>query len=248
MSFYKGRKSAEPTTQRFLYGIRLLKLNRIEIIESKKPEGRVAHVFHMETPPVSETFKGATDDTTGHTAKGLVGRVMFGQWFNPERTDDDYDSAKKEQFLDDVVLLAEKVEAREKLDEIAEDATWAEMIEHLESVLKDKYIWVLVTGEENDKGMFNLSFGTIPIGKDEQDKPIFSLIVKHQDFHKGGDKVISKDDNGIMTEVRGLNVIGENKGAKANIKFEEKFHLKRYKAGDGDGLNLDPSKHDDLPF
>jgi hypothetical protein len=245
-SLFKDRKVTEGSSfskQFISYGIRMLKVNKIEIVESKKTPSRVQHVFYVETPEIGGGFKGFKDEESGYEAKGLIGKVKFGQYFDPD-SEDAYDLRQKQSFLDDLFLVAEKAEITDQLAQLDESTPWPKVISTIEKALKDKFLWFLVTGEEYQKGKFILSFGTVPLGKDEDGKYIFRILVKEPKFHKQ----IIRDDAGTIIEVKGENTIGEHKGVKATLKFDPTYHLKAYEASDADGgLNLGVNDGD-LPF
>ena len=248
MSF-KNRttKEGSPFSSQFItYGVKLLKIVDIEV-KAAKEGNRVQHIFHVETPAIGKNFSGFERED-GTKAEGLIGKVKLSIYFDPIATEGgDYD--RREQFLDDITLIAEKAEVREALDEIDENLGWEETLTEYVKIIKDKFMWFLITAEEYDKGKFVLSFGTAPSSKNESGGYNYTVIVKNANFHIEG--TLIRDEKSNLVEVRGTNVVGENKGKKASIKFDSQYHLKAYEPADVEnnlGLDMADVGDDDLPF
>lgn len=249
---FKNRQTKEGRTstgQFITYGVKLLKIVDIEIKESKKSE-RIQHIFHVETPAIGGTFEGFEREN-GIVAEGLVGKVKLGIYFDPTATEGN-DFRNKERFLDHITLMAEKAGVRELLNEFPDGMEWADMLEKFTGIIKDKYMWFLVAADEYDTGKYALEFGTMPMGKDENDKWIFTIVVKHADFHKTDGELIRDEETQNLIQVKGTNVVGENAGKKDIIKYDPYYHMDAYQAGDQEaasGLAADIAGADnDLPF
>ena len=250
---FKNRQTKEGRSssgQFITYGVKLLKIVDIELKKSGKSE-RIQHIFHVETPAVGGTFEGfkREDDTI---AEGLIGKIKLGIYFDPNATEGN-DYRNKEQFLDHITLMAEKAEVRELLNEFPDGIEWEDMLEKFTEIVKDKYMWFLVAADEYDTGKYALEFGTMPMGKDEDDKWIFTVVVKHAEFHKAKEgELIRDEETQNLIQVKGTNVVGENKGKKDTIKYDPYYHMDAYQVSDQEassGLSADiAGAHNDLPF
>lgn len=140
-----GVKSEEKkaASQYFGWGEQELKINKFEVQTSKTGSKKV--VLHMESRPVSTStypdFKAHADSTNG----GQIGKAsMYGYWLKDVN---DENSPSHKMFQKDVVLIAEKMGVREKLDNIsAED--FDDYVNKLNSVLTGVYKFWKITVEE----------------------------------------------------------------------------------------------------
>ncbi len=243
---FKNREVKEGksfTSQFISYGVKQLKIVGITAKVSKKESARIQYTFEMETPAIGGDFEGFEGED-GTKAAGLIGRVRYNAWFNPELVEDE---DKMNQFLDDITLMADKAGVREELDALPEDISWNEMIESLVTIFKDRFMWFLITAEEYAKGKFNLALGSIPAGKKDNGSWNFVLAVKHADFHKKNSEV-TKDEKGNVIVLKGTTVVGENAGKVDSLTFDPIYHLKPLEEGDlEDGLGATTSGTG-LPF
>jgi len=242
---FKDRQAKESrsfTSQFITMGVKMLKIIKVEIKESKS-SSRVQHYFHVETPEIGGDFEGFKRED-GSFAKGLIGKVKLGIYFDPE-SDAEGDTKRKEQFLDDITLMAEKAEVRSELNEINAN-NWADMLEQFSEIIQEKFMWFVLTAEEYAKGKFALSFASAITGKNEEGGYDFSVLVKHKDFGK----TLNRDEQGNLIQVEGVNVVGENAGKKETLTFDPQYHLKPFEESDIEAnVGIDMSNtNNDLPF
>ena len=103
-------------------------------------------------------------------------------------------------------------------------------------VIKDKFIWCIVKAEQyesNGKSGFALSFKEGKIGKDENDKDIYQVFAKHQNF-KTDDKDSIEMVGGKIYKLKGINVVGSNATHRDTLEFNPKYDLKMLAKADKD--------------
>jgi len=248
----KPVEAKEFTRQYISYGVKLLKINNIELKESKSSE-KIQHIFHVETPAIGGKFEGAELED-GTKAKGLVGKVKLGLYFD-HNSDEAYDTKQRNEFLQALALITEKAGKFEEFEKAANKASsWEDLLKSFKELIKDEFFWFVIAGEEYKKGKYALSFAQVPLEKDINGKWSFGLIVKNKDFHKKKGSKLIRDEQGNLVEVHGTTVMGDNAGKKAVIKFNPEYHLTPYEESDDDlGLENElegaiTEDTNDLPF
>ena len=258
MSRFKNRevKESKSTNGQFItFGIQKLKITGISHVTSKKETARKFFKFKVEGAELGGDFEGFEG------AKGQIGDIGYGNsklqatWFNPEM-DTDYDNGHKESFLDAMVMLAEKAGVRSELDAWEEensDADWFEMLDAFVELMENKYMWIVVAGQEYEKGKFSYFLGLGISGKNEDGYLTFSPLVKHNDFPNKDTKVVRGGKKNIILAIKGTNVTGIDKGTSDTLEFDLQYHYKEFETSDNetnddDGLGATDSVDDDLPF
>ncbi len=217
------------------YGVNLLKINHIELKESST--GKYQVKFWMEGPAKGKDFVGAElPDKT--KAVGLVGKVNLGIYFALD------DNFKVENLTNNLMYIAEKAEVADQVAEIQAD-TIQDLLEQYLQIIKGKFMWFIVKGEEYDKGKFALSLKEGRIGQDDEGKKIFQVFCKHNDFGEPTELVEER-----IVKVRGANVVGSSIGKIDILEFNPDYDLKPFVDADDedDDNDIPASGSEDAPF
>lgn len=243
----KNTTTAEPIggfqSQFISYGIHLLKINGFELKVAKTNKVQVK--FLVEGPEIPN-FDGA-ELPDGNKAKGLVGRVNLGIYFDTE------DETKINSLLANLKAIAEKADVVSALDAIEAD-NLEDFLTKFMKVIRGKYMWFIIKGDEYEKDGkkgYALSFKEGKVG--EQDgKKLFQIYVKEKDFKEN---VI--ENNGRIIKITGTNTLGSSIGKKDSLEFNPNYDLKLLDKSDVEsgGDELSDAKNDtsegregDLPF
>jgi len=204
------------------HGINKLKVNNIELKESST--GKFQVKFKVEGPEITGDFQGLKlDDDT--LAKGLVGTVSLGIYF---ATDDAF---KVEGLIRNLMAIAGKMEVLDQVEAIEVDETASKdeqlksMIAQYSKVVKGKYAWFIIKGEEYEqekdgrvrKGVA-LAFKEGKIGQDDQNRKIFQIFCKHADFVKSTEK-----QENIVFKAKGSNIVGTSIGKSDVLEFNPQY-------------------------
>jgi hypothetical protein len=230
-------KESKGFTQQYIgYGIHLLKINRAEIKRSSKGD-KIQIKFNVEGPEIKD-FEGA-DLGDGVKAKGLVGWVNLGSYFDPN------DSFRVNALLANLKAIAEKANVADKLEAI-EASTIEDLIEKFIRIVQGKFLWFLIKGDEyesNGKRGYALSFKEFKVGE-EEGKKLFQIVVKEEKF-----KETIEEKDGRIVKVFGTNTIGSSIGKKDTLEFNPTYDLKPLEPSDKEAEEDELSKaKDDLPF
>lgn len=195
------------------YGINLLKINGFEVKDAST--GKIQIKLLVEGPEIGGGFEGA-DLGDGVKAKGLIGRVNMGIYFDKE------DSSKLDWLMKNLMYIAEKADVLDKLKELEVDSI-EELLEKFVKIVRGKFMWFVIKGdqyEKDGKTGFALTFKEGMVGKDG-DTRLYQIYCKHKDFMentiKDGDRII---------KITGKNVVGSSIGKADSLEFNPQYDLK----------------------
>lgn len=222
------------------YGINLLKISNIEIKTAST--GKIQVKFLTEGKEIPG-FEGA-DLGDGVKAKGLIGRINLGSYFDKE------DEFKVNSLLSNLMAIAEKAGVADKLKEI-EAKDIEDLLSKFVKIVNGKFMWFIIKGdqyEKDGKKGYGLSFKEGKVGE-ENGKKIFQIFVKEEKFMESVEEV-----DGRIIKVKGINSVGSSIGKKETLEFNPKYDLKLLEKSDpepdaNDELNAAKNDtSDDLPF
>lgn len=221
------------------YGIHLLKINNVEVKTAST--GKIQIKFLTEGKEIPG-FEGA-DLGDGVKAKGLVGRINLGSYFDVN------DEFRVNLLLANLKAIAEKAGVVDKLDAI-EANTVEDLLNKFVKIVQGKYLWFVIKGteylsKEGKKG-FELTFKESKVGE-ENGKKLFQIVVKEEKF-----KETITEADGRIVKVNGTNTIGSSIGKKDSLEFNPTYDLKLLEASDKEADDtqdeITAAKADDLPF